>query len=281
MKSHFTVIITVLIVFMLAGIIAVLVTSYQQKKNTKKLPKPDTAQVSVVIVERGRNRSALQVDAIHTYMPWIQHILIVNCIPHSKVDPLDREVTEWLDNSEPLLQKTEAITIEGVDYTTSIYADLCDLVRNLPLESTREHAIFLGDTTLPVSDITLDDLWSTYSSKRRMFNYTQPETTLDVYQHYESCVPVTLLNMTELKQAETLDQYILSESISGHLIIAQHINATLILVGNEFVDSQQMNRTTGKYELFCTYMISPSLSSDIQQLTNRKLVGSLEASSCK
>jgi hypothetical protein len=244
-----------LFMVILTAIILIIVLG--DKKRTIAIKVPE--EIDVIIIDRGRGRSAYQISTIDKYMPWVHHIIIVK---------ITQSVTFTVNHDLPRSSNVERPVINVETSET----DLLSIFENIQNIVDSKHFIFLGDTTIPVRLMKQKIMWSA-SSKLRMFNYLDIDArTIGFEAYYEPTMPVMVVSLNDLTEAGNLDYYVLSLSVTDNVVYSPFINRMIILTDNKFTDEQQIQKKTQMSEYFMTFVISPPLSNDCQEVMNQKII---------
>jgi hypothetical protein len=258
MEKVYALILGVLFVIVVVCIIVLICVGGNQK------PYDFDKHIDIILIDRGRQRTIFQIERIDRYMKWVNTIIVVavdNNNPKNKADKLPK-----IESAIPVIhvqsdkKELEAILME---------------IRE-KYEPISENILFLGDTTFPSRCFSPEHLFSV-SRKRRMFNYIQPDASMaGLSQFFEKTIPVLLFTLLPLEQSTSLDNYILSQSLSNELVYSPWINQSLILLDNQYTDDHQLNTKQSKLcEYFLTIFISPLLTNDVQQKLNTKVISFL------
>ena len=240
------------VLFLMVVIVTCTVLYASSKKNKNSAVK----RIDIVLVDRGRGRTGLQLAAVTRYMGnWANSILIVHA------GEGEGEGEGEIPGETPSMGPP----IFHVDSNNKNVHEIVQNIRSLHPEIA-EHVLFLGDTTLPLQNVDRSDLWSR-TKKKRIFNYLLG-TPFDKF--IEHTVPVTLIAVTGLERTGSLDAYLLSLTLSDEIVFSPTINKQIILMDNKYTDDVQIN--SKDKELFVSAFISPDLPEEAQKRMNETIL---------
>jgi len=143
--------------------------------------------IDVVLYDRGRGRYPYQIAAVRSRMPWVRciHVLLAN----------DETVPK---NIRP---KPDKSTLYYVPFRGTMAAAFVGMPN---LKGIATHAMFMGDTTFPASNVPHSYLFAR-SHRPRMFNWFRDERDQRFFSTYlEETMPAVVTDMGILKGNATL-----------------------------------------------------------------------------
>jgi hypothetical protein len=249
----------ILLLFVIIGIVIILILANNNNVSSQ-LDYPD--KLDIVLIERGRNRAAFQIERIDRYMPWVNSIVVVNVNNSIKYPVTLPTSMAKISSIIPVLHLETDIQedVAILENITGIYQEVSNDI------------MFFGDITFPIRPLPLTYMWS-LSGKKRLFNYVHPDATLIGFEKYiEPSAPVSVINIPTLHKSGNLENYILSLSLSHDLVYSPTINKTIVLINQEYTDNIQIGREPVYAEFFMTVFIAPSLELTTKIALNQKLL---------
>lgn len=255
-------ILIILFALILGAIITVIVVATKESYQTRN-SRPEN--LDIILLDRGRQRAGFQIERIDRYMPWVHSIIIIKT---------PTQVTYTCDLPEEIKSLKSQIPI------IHIQSESDDLQHNLmhinkSYTNISEDVLFFGDTTFPIKTFNASQLWSK-SHKQRLFNYFHPDVnSIGLQDYFEKTLPVTIINLPKLNQANTLPNYLLSLTLASELVYSPTINQIILLIDNEYTDSHQLIAKPEQQHFFCTMFIIPDIIAETEKFLNQKIINFL------
>ena len=199
-------------------------------------------ELDVVLVDTGRGRTTLQVARIQKFMPWVRSIIVLHSTPTP--DPVLPDVRYVAFSGE---------VAEALQSLKTFHPDVADAF------------FYLGDVSVPNTHVSKRDLWSTRSSKKRMFNNLEFDTrTTTFIDLYESTIPSLVYDTDDLAEATSLRHYIWTLSLTDEVVYTPFINHLVMLSHNPYANALQTDHVDDA-NLF-TSVLLPKLDPDLNAL---------------
>ena len=196
-------------------------------------------KMSIVLIEFGRGRSQLQVDAIQKYIHWYDKIFVLR---HASVP----SIVQPIPNSILDIVVQDTTTLEEAFIN----------IKQLSNDEIGNNIFFIGDTTIPQAPIDEEYLFNIAGTKYAMLNFISPdEQILHLQNTIEQTMPSTVTPTLNLYNFSTPTNYVLSIATGNDYVFAISINQTITLIGNTEVDHDGINTKPTENEVWQTILL--------------------------
>lgn len=190
--------------------------------------------VDVILVDRGRNRSAAQIRCIDRYMSWIRKV-------HLFTDD------DSLTSSTPDTLQVHALNERSLEQVFLSIHDNADVA---------DRFLFFGDTTFPRKGVPRSVFTNTNGQRRMCQKYYPDFQAFSLTNYLESDIqPVLVVEKDDIDGVTTVDDVILGLVFEDDVVYTPDLSQDVIVTSRTVINQKQLAQVTdsGRNEPLVTF----------------------------